>query len=155
MECEIIVKNPYASQHRKSLELSPPQATEGWALIEMARRLENARKTPDDTDNILIQSRLNWRIWTIFQAELVDPECETPKEIRENLLSLSNFIDKRSADIIGKPEASKLEVLININRQVGAGLMENKSAEDQDQGQDDQSQGDQSQGDSENYDLDG
>ena len=126
------MKNPYASQHKKSLELAPPQATEGWALIEMASRLENARKNPENKDNILKQSRLNWRIWTIFQAELVDPECQTPKEIRENLLSLSNFIDKRSVDIISNPEASKLVVLININRQVGAGLMENKSSESHD-----------------------
>lgn len=70
-------------------------------------------------------TRLNWRIWTIFQSELVDPECPVPKEIRENLLSLSNFIDKRSIDIISNPSPEKLGVLININRQIGAGLMGN------------------------------
>lgn len=116
--------NPYATQHRNALENAPAQAAEGWALIEMARRMENARQKPDDINNILIQSRLNWRIWTIFQSELVDPDCQVPKEIRENLLSLSNFIDKRSADIISNPNAGKLAVLININRQIGAGLME-------------------------------
>lgn len=118
--------NPYASQQRSALENAPAQAAEGWALIEMARRLEDARQKPNDTANILIQTRLNWRIWTIFQSELVDPDCQVPKEIRENLLSLSNFIDKRSADVIATPVAEKLKVLININRQIGAGLMGNQ-----------------------------
>ncbi len=117
--------NPYASQHRNALENAPAQAAEGWALVEMARRLDDARQKPDDIDNMLLQTRLNWRIWTIFQSELVDPDCQVPKEIRENLLSLSNFIDKRSADVIANPSVTKLAVLININRQIGAGLMGN------------------------------
>lgn len=120
--------NPYASQQRTALENAPAQAAEGWALVEIARRLEDARQKPDDVANILIQTRLNWRIWTIFQSELVDPDCAVPKEIRENLLSLSNFIDKRSAAVIASPSADKLKVLININRQIGAGLMGNQGA---------------------------
>ncbi|NMM46346.1 hypothetical protein HH303_17780 [Rhodospirillaceae bacterium KN72] len=119
--------NPYASQQRAALENAPPQAAEGYALAEMARRLDAVSKTPDDLVSIRDMVRLNWRIWTIFQAELVDPECKTPQAIRENLLSLSNFIDKRSAELISKPDASKLAVLININRQIGAGLLGNPS----------------------------
>ncbi len=123
------MKNPYASQQKKSLNIGSGPQAEGWALIEMARRLEQARQSGDKKE-ILQQCRLNWRIWTILQSELVDPECSVPKEIRENLLSLSNFIDKRSTDIIGKPTDEKLEVLININRQIGAGLMENNAQPD-------------------------
>lgn len=119
------MNNPYAQQQRTALEHASPQAAEGYALIEMARRLEEARTKPEDTDNILTQTRLNWRIWTIIQSELVDPDCQVPKEIRENLLNLSNFIDKRSADVIAAPDPNKLQVLININRQIGAGLMGN------------------------------
>ena len=119
--------NPYASQQRAALENAPPQAAEGYALAEMARRLDAVSKKPDDLVAIRDMVRLNWRIWTIFQAELVDPECKTPQAIRENLLSLSNFIDKRSAELISKPDAAKLSVLININRQIGAGLLGNPS----------------------------
>lgn len=123
------MSNPYAQQQRNALEHSSPQAAEGWALIEMARRLEEARQQ-DDRAQILTHTRTNWRIWTIIQSELVDPECTVPKEIRENLLSLSNFIDKRSAEIIATPEAEKLAVLVNINRQVGSGLLGNPGTED-------------------------
>jgi flagellar protein FlaF len=117
------MSNPYATQQRAALENAPPQAAEGYALIELARRLDEAAKMPEDIATIRDVVRLNWRVWTIFQAELVDPECTTPTQIRENLLSLSNFIDKRSAELIGKPDAAKLPVLININRQIGAGLL--------------------------------
>ncbi|MDF1749388.1 MAG: flagellar biosynthesis regulator FlaF [Alphaproteobacteria bacterium] len=121
------MSNPYASQQRAALEKAPPQAAEGYALIEVARRMDEASRAPDDIAAIRNVVRLNWRVWTIFQAELVDPECQTPRQIRENLISLSNFIDKRSAELIGTPDASKLSVLVNINRQIGAGLLGNPS----------------------------
>lgn len=117
------MSNPYASQQRAALENAPPQAAEGYALIELARRLDDAARMPEDLAAIRDVVRLNWRIWTIFQAELVDPESPIPVNIRENLISLSNFIDKRSAELIGAPDAAKLPVLVNINRQIGAGLL--------------------------------
>jgi flagellar protein FlaF len=117
------MSNPYANQQRAALEKAPPQAAEGYALVEIARRMDEAARNPDDTATIRDVVRLNWRVWTIFQAELVDPECQTPREIRENLINLSNFIDKKSAELIGTPDAAKLSVLINVNRQIGAGLL--------------------------------
>ena len=125
------MNNPYAKQQQSALQHATPQAAEGWALIEMARRLDAAVQEPADNKKILEMTRLNWRIWTIIQSELVDPECQVPREIRENLINLSNFIDKRSADIIAEPAPEKLAVLININRQIGAGLMETPDGADQ------------------------
>jgi len=116
--------NPYAAQQKAALSTAPAQNSEGWALIEMARRLDEAKQGGQDNLPALLDAvRLNWRLWTIFQAELVEPECQVPREIRENLLNLSNFIDKRSVDMIAKPDLAKVDVLININRQIGAGLL--------------------------------
>lgn len=118
--------NPYATQQRANLENAPAQHAEGWALIEAARRMDAARETPEDADTVLTSVRLNWRIWTIIQAALVDPDCPLPKQIRENLINLSNFIDKRSAQMIANPKSvENMDVLININRQIGAGLLGN------------------------------
>ncbi|WP_425403983.1 flagellar biosynthesis regulator FlaF [Hwanghaeella sp.] len=120
------MSNPYASQQRSQLENAAPQAAEGWALVETARRLESAKRNPDDSNAILSAVRVNWRIWTIIQSSLVDPECPLPQEIRENLLNLSRFIDRRSAELIASPQdVHKLDVLINIDRQIGAGLLGN------------------------------
>ncbi|MDJ0685624.1 MAG: flagellar biosynthesis regulator FlaF [Alphaproteobacteria bacterium] len=125
------MSNPYATQQRSQLNSAPAEKAEGWALIETARRLEAAKQTPSDREGVLTAVRLNWRIWTIIQASLVEPDTPLPREIRENLLNLSRFIDRRSAELIAKPDApEKLEVLININRQIGAGLMGNPGGTD-------------------------
>jgi len=130
------MSNPYASQQRSQLENAAPQAAEGWALVETARRLESAKRNPDDANAILAAVRVNWRIWTIIQSSLVDPECPLPQEVRENLLNLSRFIDRRSAELIASPtDVHKLDVLINIDRQIGAGLLGNPADGDDSQPQ--------------------
>jgi flagellar protein FlaF len=100
-----------------------PRQIEGWALLEIAQRLEAVRAEPVDEAALLQVVHLNWRLWTIFQTSLLDPDCPLAVEIRNNILSLANFIDKHSADIIADPLPSKLDVLIGINRELAAGLM--------------------------------
>ncbi|MEQ8601978.1 MAG: flagellar biosynthesis regulator FlaF [Marivibrio sp.] len=124
------MNTPYASQQRQALNNAPPQAAEGWALIEMARRIDEAKRAEPGSERdaqLTDLVRRNWRMWTLLQAALVDPECTVPLEIRQNLLNLSNFIDKRSVDLLAEMDAAKLDVLVNINRQIGAGLMGNPS----------------------------
>lgn len=99
-----------------------PRETEAWALTEAARRMAEAKGGPDDGDDFLNAVRLNWRLWTIFQASLAEPDCPLPPEIRANMLSLSNFVDKTSVDIIAAPQPQKVDILISINRNIAAGL---------------------------------
>jgi flagellar protein FlaF len=113
--------NAYVKQHEAALSAAPQQA-EAWALTTAARRLAEA-KTSGSADMILTAVRLNWRLWTIFQANLSDPECGVPNEIRGNLLSLANFIDKRSVELLLDADPGKVDVLININRQIASGLL--------------------------------
>jgi len=113
--------NPYVKQQTAVLGAAPQQA-EAWALTTAARRLADA-KSSGDHETILAAVRLNWRLWTIFQANLSGPECEVPTEIRTSLLNLANFVDKRSVGLIFEADPEKLDVLININRQIAAGLL--------------------------------
>ncbi|KAF0223967.1 MAG: hypothetical protein FD176_1565 [Rhodospirillaceae bacterium] len=99
-----------------------PRQTEAWALTEAARRMSLAQKEGASSDDLLVAVRLNWRLWTIFQAELSGEESALPDQMRLDMLSLCNFIDRRSVDIIAEPLPAKLDVLININRQIAAGL---------------------------------
>lgn len=102
-----------------------PRQTEAWALTETARRMSVAQAESVDFEDFLNAVRTNWRLWTIFQAELSTPECDVPVEIRQNMLSLCNFVDKRSVEIIAKRDRSMADVLINVNRQIAAGLFSN------------------------------
>lgn len=99
-----------------------PRETEAWALTESARRMSVAKQPEITEADMLTSVRLNWRLWTIFQAELAGPECSLPLEMRQDMLSLCNFVDKRTVEIIADTDRSKLDILININRQIAAGL---------------------------------
>ncbi|MEI7605836.1 MAG: flagellar biosynthesis regulator FlaF [Rhodospirillaceae bacterium] len=99
-----------------------PDQVEVFALREIALRLKAAQENPENEDNMLQVVRLNWRLWTIFQTSLLDADCRLPIFIRNNILSLSNFVDRHSADIIAVPAASKLDVLIRLNHDLADGL---------------------------------
>jgi flagellar protein FlaF len=68
--------------------------------------------------------RFNQKVWTFFQAELTDPDNPLPKEIKENILNLSVFIDRRLIEILLNPMPEQLTAIININQNIAAGLME-------------------------------
>jgi len=77
---------------------------------------------PNCSENLNEALRIDQRVWSILQAELVQDDNPLPIEIRNNLLSLSVFIDKRIIDVMAFPEPSKLKILIDINLNLAAGL---------------------------------
>jgi flagellar protein FlaF len=113
----------YAKQQTLALETASPQETLAWGLTTTARKLSQVKVGISTREAILEAVRLNWRLWTIVQAEQSDPECTTPREIREGLLNLSNFVDKRSLEILATPDQEKIDILISINRNIAAGLL--------------------------------
>ena len=66
--------------------------------------------------------KYNQKVWSFFQTEIANPENPLPKQLKENLLSLSIFIDKRTFEVMAYPSPEKLTVLININLNIAAGL---------------------------------
>ena len=100
-----------------------PRQTEGRALLESARRMAEAQKKPEDLKGMKETARLNWRLWTIFQAEFTQADCPLPPEVRKNMLDLCNFVDKHTVRLLANPEPKAFDVLINVNRQIAAGLL--------------------------------
>ena len=105
-----------------SNKTTDPRQVEVIALREIAQRMTAAQSPDISEDDMLQVVRLNWRLWTIFQVSMLDADCPLPAELRNNILSLSNFVDKHSAEIIAAPAASKLAVLIRLNRDLADGL---------------------------------
>lgn len=103
-----------------------PVETTAWGLTELAIRLDKSRTAEKKV--MLDAVRLNWRLWTIIQAEAMDPQCMIPEPIRGNLLSLAAFVDKHTVDMLAQGDPANLDVLININRQLAMGLHENMQA---------------------------
>lgn len=100
-----------------------PREVEAWGLTQAALRMKDAQATADP-EAIRAAVRLNWQLWTIFQAELLSPQCTTPIDLRTNALSLAKFIDKQIVDIISDATPEKLDILITINRELASGLYE-------------------------------
>ncbi len=105
-----------------------PRETEGRALMEAARRLSIAKDNPADADALVDTVRLNWRLWTIFQSDVSDPNTDLPADLRNNMLTLCNYVDKRTVEILSDPKPQSLDVLININRNIAAGLLSNSDS---------------------------
>jgi flagellar protein FlaF len=105
---------------------------EATALFKSARQLEAVQRSwdaPDRATRLDEALRYNTRLWTFFQSELADADHPMPVELRRNLLELSRFIDKRTFEVLAFPEPAKLQVLININRQIAMGLSQKIEAE--------------------------
>lgn len=98
---------------------------EAAALYKSARQLEQIQQDWDSVDR---ESRLeealryNQRLWTFFQAEIEAEDCPLPSDLRANLLRLARFTDTRTFELLGRPESARLQALIDINRNIAAGL---------------------------------
>ncbi len=103
--------------------------TEARALLEAARRLSEVNSESEDLTEYRAALRLNWRLWTIIQSDIASDENALPSEIKANVMSLSIFIDKHTVGALAEPDAGKLGVLIEINRNIASGLMETPEQE--------------------------
>lgn len=99
-----------------------PAQSEAWALVEAAKRMAEAVLNGDN-EAARAALRLNWRLWTIFQAELSENETLVPDQIRENMLRLCLFVDKTTVTLLAEPTPEGINNLVNINRNIAQGLM--------------------------------
>jgi flagellar protein FlaF len=98
---------------------------EAMALTSCANMLSDCQKNwdaPDREGTLNEVLRINQRVWSILQAELTRKDNPLPKKLKEDLLSLSIFIDKRTIQVMAHQELEKLNILININLNIAAGL---------------------------------
>jgi flagellar biosynthesis activator protein FlaF len=77
---------------------------------------------PDRESRLLEAIKYNQRVWSFFQAELSEAGNPLPKKLREDILNLSLFMDKRFLEVIASPSPEKLDIVIDINFNIAAGL---------------------------------
>ena len=97
------------------------------ALTQSALKLRDCQQGWDKSgleriDSLFEALRINSLLWSIFQASITAEGNPLPRQLREDLLTLSLFVDKRSREIMCFPEPDKLTALININLNLAAGL---------------------------------
>jgi len=106
--------NAYAKT--KSLGLSGA-ALEAEAFFRAARLLET-----DKMSTVFRGLRFTHSLWTIVQAEMLDPSNQLPHHLKTDLLSLSLFVDREIRTALTNPASQRLKVLSDINRNLAVGL---------------------------------
>lgn len=115
-------------QRRNIPSPGDPQRNEAWSLVEAARRMAAVVEFGDlttavDRRKLRDALRLNLRLWTIIQAEQFSDDRRLPDDLRRNILTLCQFIDKHTIQQMCEPTAEGVVVLININRNIALGLL--------------------------------
>ncbi|QQG35884.1 MAG: flagellar biosynthesis regulator FlaF [Micavibrio aeruginosavorus] len=125
--------NPYASAsrhydtHAKNTT-GDPRELEARVLIKSAKQLQDIQArwdsgmTGEELNEVLLYNR---QIWMIFVDTALENTGEGHTiELRNNIANLGTFIFKQTIDILAAPKKEKLNILIEINREIAGGLMQ-------------------------------
>jgi flagellar protein FlaF len=97
-------------------------ALEARALTVCAKRLAQAQ---DANDRELLMNAVmqNSKLWLLFYSEIESGRVQLPPEIAQNIMSLAAYVASVAPRAyVGEDEV--LKTLININRNIAAGLSE-------------------------------
>ena len=105
-------------------QTTSPRDLEANLLSKSATALQRIRDDWNNTPRNDLASALqfNRRLWTVFMSSVTREDSTLPIDIRQNIANLGIFIMKQSLALQLEPIPQKLDVLININRQLAAGL---------------------------------
>ncbi len=124
--------NPYAAaagSYGTSLQKHTPdqRELEAHVLLKSAKFMQDLQNDWDNVTSDILEDilRYNRQLWMMFyDTAMQNAEGDRPDALRQNILSLAQFVFKREIDILAKPEKQKLDILISVNRDIAAGLME-------------------------------
>jgi flagellar protein FlaF len=99
---------------------------EARILLKSAKTISDIQADWENLNIAVLSEALqyNRQVWMVFyDTALENPEGDRPNDLRSNIINLANFVFKREMEILSEPTKEKLTVLININKEIAAGLM--------------------------------
>jgi len=96
------------------------------ALTQAALALSRAMESKD-TEALSAALDTNLKLWIGIRTLVSRDGNPLPKEVRENLIQLAQFVTKTTADARNGGKAEDLEAMINTNLQISEGLLEGQS----------------------------
>jgi flagellar protein FlaF len=101
-----------------------PRELEADLLLSAAARLQAIHDGWDDKRYELNAAlTYNRRLWSIFVSSATSEENPLPPGIRQNVANLGLFVFNHTLAILANPCPESLDSLININRELAAGLL--------------------------------
>jgi flagellar protein FlaF len=100
-----------------------PRELEANLLSRSATNLQRIRENWDLADAELSGAlKFNRKLWNVFLNSVTREESPLPVSVRSNIANLGIFVLNHTIKLQARPEPQRLDVLININREVAAGL---------------------------------
>ena len=104
-------------------EIASPRDLEASLLLKAAARLQAVIDTWDQNKSDLNDAlTYNRKLWTLFLGSAVDSDNPLPLEIRQNVANLGMYIMNQTIAVTSDPKIEVVNSLVNINRQLAAGL---------------------------------
>ena len=105
-------------------QTASPRDLEAQLLLKAASRLQTIHDQWDHEKTALESALLfNRKLWSIFLASVTSSEHPLPSAIRQNVANLGLFVMNQTITIMHQPTREHLHTLININRELAAGLI--------------------------------
>lgn len=112
--------NAYA---RTSEAVLSPRELEATVLMKAAMRLQAISDDWEGKAGELGDAlHYNRKLWTILVTAVTNADSPIPPAIRQSIVDLGLFTFSRTMSVLAEPEAGKLAALVNINREIAAGL---------------------------------
>lgn len=108
---------------RTAQQTAGPRDLEANLLARLASRLQHIRDNwPDSQPQLNETLNKNRKVWSIFVQSVTRDDHALPAPVRQNVANLGIFVMGQTYELLHGADPQKLDALININRQISAGL---------------------------------
>ncbi len=112
-----------------SRQTSSPRELEASLLLQAAARLQSVHDSWSDDIASGVKAKLddaltyNRKLWSVFLTDMADANHPMPRELRQNVANIGIFVMNHTVSVMSDPRPEQLGSLININREIAAGLL--------------------------------
>jgi flagellar protein FlaF len=100
-----------------------PRELEAAILMKAATRLQAIRDDWDGRRRELFEAlTYNRKLWTVHVSSTTEADNPLPVGIKQNVANLGIFIFNHTLAVMTQPAPERLAILIDINREIAAGL---------------------------------
>jgi flagellar biosynthesis activator protein FlaF len=109
---------------RVATTTAAPREIEAQALLKAANKLQDVLNNKDETGERTKDALLfNRKLWSIFMSDaLRDDNNPQPLEVRQKIANIGVFVLTQTAALQLNPQPEHFKSLIEINRNLAAGL---------------------------------
>ena len=105
-------------------QIATPRELEANLLLKAAAQLQAVRDGWQERQAELYEALFfNRKLWTILMTSVTSEDNQLPALIRQNVANLGVFVMSQTLAVMADPKPEKLGSLININRELAAGLL--------------------------------